>query len=100
MKRIDPDRFNEKFEATNGWLFKFIKRHNLSLRRKTSAAQKDPDLLIAKIVSYILRVRSEPPVWADMVSNTTVDVVGKKTVSMKTTGHKKMPCNRWDNSKS
>ena len=57
LKRIDPDGYDEKFEATNGWLFKFMKRHNLSLRRKTSVAQKDPDILIAKIVSYILRVR-------------------------------------------
>ena len=31
----------------------------------------------------------ETPVWADTVSDTTVDVVGKKTVSMKTTGHEK-----------
>ena len=77
----------------------------MSLKRKTSVAQKDPVLLIAKIVSYILRVRrlrikdsyqpsdiiafDETPVWADMVFNTTVDVVGKKTVSMKTTGHEK-----------
>ena len=29
------------------------------------------------------------PVWADTVSDTTVGVVGKKTVSMKTTGHEK-----------
>ena len=92
-KRIDPDRNDEKFEATNGWLFKFMKRHNLSLRRKTSVAQKDPDLLIAKLVSCILRVRrlrvkysyqpadiitfDETLIWADMVSDTTVDVVGK-----------------------
>ena len=71
-----------------------MKRNNLMLRRKTSIAQKDPDLLVAKIVSYILRVRrlrlkfsyqpadiiafDETPIWADMVSNTTVDVVGKK----------------------
>ena len=105
LKRVNPDRFDEKFEATKGWLFKFMKRHNLSMRRKTSVVQKDPDLLIAKIVSYILRVRririrysyqpsdiiafDETPVWADMVSNATVDVVGKKTVSMKTTGHEK-----------
>ena len=105
FKRIDPDRFDEKFEATNGWLFKFMKRHNLSLRSKTSVAQKNPDILIAKIVSYILRVRrlrikysyqrsdiiafDETPVWADMVSNTTVDIVGKKIISMKITGHEK-----------
>ena len=106
LKLIDPDHFDEKFEAANGWLFKFMKRHDLSLRRKTSVAQKNPpDLSIAKIVFYILRVRrlrikysyqssdiitfDETPVWADIVSNTTVDVVGKKTVSMRTTGHEK-----------
>ena len=105
LKRTDPNRYDEKFEATNGWLYKFMKRNNLSLRRKTSVAQKDPDLLVAKIVSYILRVRrlrlkflyqpadiiafDETPIWADMVSDTTVDVVGKKTVSMKSTGHEK-----------
>ena len=105
LKCINPDCFDEKFEATIGWLFKFMKQHNLSLRRKTSVAQKDPDILIAKIVSYILHVRrlrikysyqpsditafDEIPVWADMVSNTTVDVVRKKTVSMKTTGPEK-----------
>ena len=31
----------------------------------------------------------EAPVWVDMVSDTTVEVVGQKTVSTKTTGHKK-----------
>ena len=105
LKHTAPDRYDENFETTTGWLFKFMKRNNLSLRRKTSVVQKDPDLLISKIVSYILRVRrlqmkysyqssdiiafDETPVWAGMVSDTTVDVVGKKTVSMKTTGHKK-----------
>ena len=105
LKHTTPDCYDENFEATTGWLFKFMKRNNLSLRRKTSVAQKDPDLLISKIVSYILHVRrfrtkysyqpsdiiafDETPVWADMVSDTTVDVNGKKTVSMKTTGHKK-----------
>ena len=92
LKRIDPDRYDEKFEATNGWLFKFMKQHNLSLRRKTSVAQKDSDLLIAIILYYILCVRrlrmkysyqpaniiafNETPIWADMGSDTTVDVVG------------------------
>ena len=55
---LNPDRYGEKFEATNVWLFKFMKRHNSSLRRKTIVAQNDPpDLLKAKMVSYILRVR-------------------------------------------
>ena len=105
LKHTALDRYDENFEATTGWLFKFMKQNNLSLRRKTSVAQKDPDLLISKIVSYILPVRrlrmeysyqpsdiiafDETPVWADMVSDTTVHVIGKKTVSMKTTGHEK-----------
>ena len=40
LKLVDPDCYDKKFEASNGWLFKFMKRHNLSLRRKTSGAQK------------------------------------------------------------
>ena len=31
----------------------------------------------------------ETPVWSDMVSQTTVDACGKKTITMKTKGHKK-----------
>ena len=31
----------------------------------------------------------ETPVWSDMVSQTTVDRVGKRTITMKTTGHEK-----------
>lgn len=50
LKLINPDIYGKMFEASNGWLFKFMKRHNLSLRRQTSVAQKDPDLLTAKIV--------------------------------------------------
>ena len=96
LEFIDPDHYDENFEASNRWFFKFMKRHYFSLRRKTSVAQKDPDLLIAKIVSHILRIRrlrikysnqpaniiafDETPVWADMVSETTVDVVEKKAV--------------------
>ena len=94
LKHTAPDHYDENFEATTGWLFKFMKRNNLSLRRKTSVAQKNPDLLISKIVSYILRVRrlrmkySYQP--SDIIAfDETLDVVGKKTVSMKTTGHGK-----------
>ena len=57
LKLTNPDHYDEKFEASNGWLFKFMKLHKLSLRRKSSVAQKDPDLSIAKIFSCILRVR-------------------------------------------
>ena len=45
---------NEGFKASRGWLEKFIRRNNLSLRRKTSVAQKDSEKLIAKLVSYVI----------------------------------------------
>lgn len=88
LRKDDPERNDDKFQATEGWLFKFMKRNNLSLGRKTS---------VGKIASYILRVRrlqtkysdqpfyviafDETPVWADTVST--------KSVTMKTAGHEK-----------
>ena len=96
---------NEEFRTSRGWLGKFMRRNNLSLRRKTSIAQKDPEKLIAKLVSYVIQIRrlqkahnyqprniiamDETPVWSDMVSQTTVDECGKKTITMKSTGHEK-----------
>ena len=82
------------FVASNGWLNNFMRRNGLSLRRKTTTAQQDPERLIDKLISYILHVRrlsikfkyqpsniiamDETPVWNDMVSNTTVDKRGAK----------------------
>ena len=68
-------------------------------------AQKNPDQLINKLVAFVLHVclvsmkhsydaaniiaMDETPIWSDMVSETTVDATGKKTVNVKTTGHEK-----------
>ena len=47
---------NEKFRAKIGWPRGFMKRYDLSLRRKLSVAQKDPDQLIDKLVSSALHI--------------------------------------------
>lgn len=95
----------EDFKALRGWLCRFLKRNGLSLRRKTPVAQQDPERMVAKLVSYIIQVRrlqikhnyapcniiamDETPVWCDMISETTVDKSGIKTVTLKTTGQEK-----------
>ena len=79
------------FKATEEWLQKFMLRHGLSLRRKTTTAQQDPHRLVDKLLSYILQVgrlsqrheyqpsciiaMDETSVWDDMVSNTTMGTV-------------------------
>ena len=82
-----------------------MKRNGLSLRRKTSVTQQDPERLAAKLVAYIVQVRrlqkkhnynpsdiiamDETPVWCDMISETTIDKTGKKSITLKTTGDEK-----------
>ena len=64
-----------------------MKRNGLSIRRRTTQAQKTPDQLINKLSAYILKVRrlrkrmnyelkniiamDETAIWNDMISNTT-----------------------------
>ena len=45
------------FVASNGWLNNFMRRNGLSLRRKPTTAQQDPERLTDKLISYILHVR-------------------------------------------
>lgn len=101
MDNIDDSEFN----ASKGWCDNFMRRNGLSLRRKTSVSQKDPDMVISKLVAYVLRIRrlrlqhnysmnniyamDETPVWLDMVSSTTIESTGSKTVTLKSTGHEK-----------
>jgi len=55
MKESGAD--DDNFKASRGWLRRFMKRNGLSLRRKTSVAQQDPERMVAKLVSYVIQVR-------------------------------------------
>jgi len=94
---IDKD-----FKASRDWVRKFMKRHRLSLRRKTSVAQKDPNMLFEKLADFIqyssnlaaknkvypanIIAMDETAIFFDMPSSTTMDHTGNKTISLKTTG--------------
>ena len=75
------------------------------MRHRTTKSQKDADRLIDKLIACILQVRrqrnrhsyshsdiiamDETAVWQVMLSSTTVDNVGEKSIRLKTTGHEK-----------
>ena len=96
---------NAKFVASDGWVRKFMIRHNLSLRAKTSVAQKLPSDLEDKWKQFIedvcdLRAEDnfkfelignmdETPLFFDMAPNRTVSQKGVKEVRVRTTGAEK-----------
>lgn len=93
------------FKASNRWISGFMKRNNFVLRQKTKIAQKLPADVETKVISfqrYVIQIRKEfnfqlcsignmdeTPMQFDMVGNTTIDVKGSKTVSVRSTGHEK-----------
>jgi hypothetical protein len=93
------------FKASKGWLQLFMKRKNLSLRRRTTVSQKTPQDVIRKLTDYVMHFRKlqtthgfsnasiyamdETACWFDMPSETTIHVRGAKSVPLKTTGHEK-----------
>ena len=99
------DNNDAEFSASRGWCENFMRRNGLSLRRKTFVCQKDPEMVISKLIAYVLRIRrlrlqhnytmgniyamDETPVWSNMASSSTVDKTGSKTGPLKSTGHKK-----------
>ena len=97
---------DKRFNASNGWLDKFIKRSGFTIRKRTTIAQKAPEDYVPKIVKFIsfvenlrsknnyktdnIFVMDETPVWVEPVSCTTVEAKGVKSVSIKSTGHEKV----------
>ena len=53
----DNECAKEAFVALRGWLEKFMRRNSLSLRQRTTTAQKDPACLVNKLVAYVLEAR-------------------------------------------
>ena len=96
---------DDGFKASRGWLDRFMKRHSLSLRRKTTISQSVPSDVIPKLVSYVLHLRTmqvrhkystdsifamdKTACWMDMPSDTTVASTGSRSVPLKSTGHEK-----------
>ena len=93
------------FVASSGWLQRFTSRFGLAIRRKTTESQKDPEKLIDTLWGYILQIcqqrgeiayhdkdiiaMDKTEVWQDMVSNTTVDNIGKSMIRLKQPAMKK-----------
>lgn len=50
---------NVEFEASIGWLQKFMCRHNLSCRIATTVCQKPPEAYEKKIVDFIVYIRNK-----------------------------------------
>ena len=94
-----------EFMASRGWMFKFMNRLNLSIRRRTTTGQSLPHDLENKIRNFVtfnkkqinlnslqpamISNMDETPIWADMPYATTVDSKDVHTVPIKTTGHEK-----------
>ena len=102
-KKSEEEQLIE-FNASRGWLEKFMICNGPSLRRCTTQAKKTPEKIIEKLVSYIVYIprmkekkqylsqiiaMDETAVWHDMLSNTTVTNKGAKSVVLKTSGHEK-----------
>ena len=100
------DNTRTNFKVSRGWLDKFMKRNELAVRRRKTLAQKEPEKLIEKMMSFILfmqRARKnsnagpaeiyamdETAVWFDMVGASTVAANGAKSIPLKSTGHDKL----------
>ena len=96
---------SHNFKASSSWCTRFMERKDLVIRQKTKISQKLPCELENKITSfqqYIIKLRKshnfplshignmdEVPLNFDMVANRTVDIKGRKTIFVKTTGHDK-----------
>lgn len=93
------------FKASRGWIERFMRRKNFSLRRRTTISQKLPADYEHKLVEFqrhVIKLRKqkeypfgqignadETPVYFDMPSASTIAEKGSKTVQIRSCGHEK-----------
>ena len=104
-KKIAKRQNNTTFGGSVNWVYAFLRRHNLSIRRRTHIAQKllaDHEDKLMEFQQFIIRQRKnfdyelsqignadQTPLTFDMPYNTTVNTKGAKTVQLNTTGNEK-----------
>ena len=95
----------DEFFASRGWMVRFMRRNQLSFRRKTTQGQHRPITESYLIRNFILFVRAmriknryletdliamdETAVWLDSPGDTTITPIGARTIKVKTTKHEK-----------
>lgn len=105
FKELNSEENVENFAASNGWLMGFLRRNCFTLRKRTTVSQKTPEDIADKVVSYLLFVEGlrrncgyrdscigaadETAIWIDPLQDHTIDKVGKKTISLFSTGNHK-----------
>ena len=103
--QIAPKYNFPNFKASASWCTRFMDWSGLTLRQKTHIAQKLPkdiDEKVHNFFAFVIKERKrldfalkniinmdETPMYFDMPGNTTVNKVGSKTVSVKTTGYER-----------
>ena len=104
--RLQIQRTNPNFSASDGWLQKFMNRNSLSLRRVTSIQQKLPANLEKKLEKFMDDARAlrechhfrdeliinmdETPIFFDMHRSSTINKKGAREVRVRgTKGGKK-----------
>ena len=103
-----PELEETDFKASRGWCYDFCERNAFTIRMRTTVAQNAPVQYGEKIVNFLVFVRQlrnksqyelnrilncdETPVWFENVGSRTLEKVGAREVTLKTTGHEKLRC--------
>jgi hypothetical protein len=97
-----------QFKVSRRWMFHFMKRKGLSLRRRASPSQRMPKYFDDKIIvfhKFVIRLRKnnsyllsqihnthQTPLYFNIPTNTTLKGKGKKSVIICTSGCEKQHC--------